>query len=127
VVPSIVLFVTHDAHSNLWQLSLADPDSCPAFDRWLRESGIVVDFQRIVRSGSGLPAVQNSALDLSAFEESLLFGRSGRGSTQMYLHRTDPVLAVVKSYSDSLLIGRCQIGNLLNLLFVTSVESAEQS
>jgi hypothetical protein len=71
VIPSTILFVAHDAHPRLSQLSLSDPDSSPAFDRWrrLRLSGVAVDFQRILRAASGLGGLEESALDLAAFDE----------------------------------------------------------
>jgi hypothetical protein len=44
VLPSTGVFVASDAASDLSQLSLSGPDSCPMFDRWqrLRKSGITV-------------------------------------------------------------------------------------
>jgi hypothetical protein len=47
VIPSTILFVAHNAHPNLSQLSLSNPDLSPGFERWyyLRLSGIAVDFQ----------------------------------------------------------------------------------
>jgi hypothetical protein len=34
VIPSTVVLVAYDAHTDLSQLSLSDPDSLPVFDRW---------------------------------------------------------------------------------------------
>jgi hypothetical protein len=36
VIPSTVVFAAHDAHPDLSKLTLCDPDSRPAFDRWQR-------------------------------------------------------------------------------------------
>jgi hypothetical protein len=120
-IPSTILFVAHDAHSTLSQLSLSDPDFSPAFDQWrrIRLSGIAVDFQRILRAASCLPLLEESVLDLAAFDEGPALGRSDRGSTRIYRRRIDGALAVVKSVCLSALIGRSQIAieieNLLNL------------
>jgi serine/threonine protein kinase len=113
------LFVAHDDHSNLSQLSLSNPDFSPAFDRWrrLRLLGVAVDFQRILRAASGLPRLENFALDLSVFDEGRALGRSDRGLTQIYRRRIDGALAVVKSVSLPALIGRCQIVTELENLF----------
>jgi hypothetical protein len=85
----------------------------------LRASGIAVDFQRILRSDSGLCNLKDSAIDLAAFEEGLVIGRSDCVLTQTYLRRVDGALAVVKSVSLSPLLERRQIEteieNLLNL------------
>jgi serine/threonine protein kinase len=66
-----------------------------------------------------LACLQNSALDLSGFEEGSVIGQSDGGSTQIYQRRTDAALVVVKSISLSAVIERCQIEreieNLLNL------------
>jgi hypothetical protein len=59
VLPSTVLFIASDAVHDLFQISLADGDSCPEFGQWqrLRASDAVVDFRRIRRIGSGLGAL----------------------------------------------------------------------
>jgi hypothetical protein len=83
-VPSAVLFVEHDASPDPWRLSLCDEDSCPEFGRWqrLRQSGIVVDFRRIVRGGAragvGVGACLRLPLDLTAFEEGSVIGEASR-------------------------------------------------
>jgi hypothetical protein len=121
VIPSTILFMAYDVHSNLSRLPLSDLDFAPAFDRWrgLRLSSITVDFQRILRADSCLCRLEDSALDLAAFDEGPTLGRRDRGSTQIYRGRTDGALAVVKSVSLPAPIGRCQIAteieNLLNL------------
>jgi hypothetical protein len=121
VIPSTILFVAHDALSILSQLSLSDPDLCPAFHQWkrLRESGIVVNFQRTLRSDSCLPGLEKSVLDRAAFEGELILGRGDLGSTRIYWRRVGGALAVVKSASFSAPIEHCmfetEIENLLNL------------
>jgi hypothetical protein len=78
VIPSTVVFVAYDAHPNVSQLSLSDPDSCPMFDRWqrLRKSGITVDFQRILEFASYLPYFKDFVLDPSGFEEGSVISRN---------------------------------------------------
>jgi serine/threonine protein kinase len=121
MIPSTVVFVACDAHPNLSQLSLSDPDSCPIFDRWrhLRTLGIAVDFQRIRKFASSLPHFKDFVLDLSEFEERSVIGRNDRVSSQIYQRRIDGAMTVVKAISVSGLIERCQIEtkieNLLNL------------
>jgi hypothetical protein len=65
------LFVAHDAHPNVSQLSLSDPDFSPTFDRLRGRplSGIALDFQRILRADCGLHRLEDFALDLAAFDE----------------------------------------------------------
>jgi hypothetical protein len=94
VIPSTVAFVAYDAYPDLSQLSLSDPDSCPMFDRWrrLRQSGITVDFQRILGFASSLPSFKDFVLDPSGFEEKAVIGRNKGVSTQIYRRRIDEVL-----------------------------------
>jgi hypothetical protein len=123
VLPSTVVFVAYDAHPDLSQLSLSDPDSYPMFDRWrrLRKSGITVDFQRILRFASGLPRLKDFVFDMSGFEERSVIGQNDRVSSQVYERRIDGAVTVVKAISLSGRIDRCQIEieieieNLLNL------------
>jgi hypothetical protein len=70
------LFVTHDASPDPSQLSLCSDDSRPEFGRWrlLRESGTVVDFQRIMTGGE----CTRLALDLKAFEQGSVIGEARR-------------------------------------------------
>jgi hypothetical protein len=74
------LFVAHDAVSDLFQLSFSDPDFSPVFDRWrrLRKSGIIVDFQRILRFPSGPFHFKKYRLDLSACEEEEIMSQDAR-------------------------------------------------
>jgi serine/threonine protein kinase len=73
-IPSTVLFVAHNASPMPSQLTLCDEDSCPEFGRWrqLRQSGIAVDFRRIVRGGEC--ALARLPLDLTAVEEGSMIG-----------------------------------------------------
>jgi hypothetical protein len=86
VIPSTIVFVASDAHDNLFQLSLSDPDSCPMFDQWryLRKSGITVDFQRILRFTSGLRYFKDFVFDLSGFEEGSVIGGNDQVFSQIY-------------------------------------------
>jgi hypothetical protein len=101
VIPSTVVFVAYDAHLDLSQLSLSDPDSCPMFDQWqhLRKSGINVDFQRILRFASGLPPLKDFVLDLSGFEERSVIIRNDRVSSQIHQRRIDGAVTVAKAIS----------------------------
>jgi hypothetical protein len=96
-IPSTVLFVAHDASPDPSQLSLCDEDSCPEFSRWrlLRQSGIVVDFRRIVR-GCGL-AWAGLQLDLTGFEEFSMIGEAIR----LYRCENDGMEIVVKAFDVS--------------------------
>jgi hypothetical protein len=75
-LPSAILFIAHDAIGNPSQLSLCDEDSCPEFGRWrrLRQSGIAVDFRRIVRSGAC--GCARLPLDLTGFEGGSVIGET---------------------------------------------------
>jgi hypothetical protein len=85
----------------------------------LKASGIIADFQGILRHHSGLHCLKDSAIDLAAFEEGLIIGRRDPVLTQGYRRWVNWVLAVVKSISFSPLLKRRQIEtgieNLLNL------------
>jgi hypothetical protein len=103
------------------RVSLSNPDFSPAFDRYLplRLSGIAVDFERIPMGNSGLGGSEDFTLDLVALDEGRAFGRSDRGSTQIYRRGIDGARAVVKSVSLPVRIGcrqiATEIGNLFNL------------
>jgi hypothetical protein len=81
--------------------------------------GITVNFQRILKSSSGLSPLERSFLDLTAFEEGSVLGQSDGGSSQIYRRLMDGAHVVVKSISLSASVERCQIEteveNLLNL------------
>jgi serine/threonine protein kinase len=115
------MFVAHDAHPHVFQLSLTCEDSCPEFNRWrrLRKSGITLDFQRILRSGFGLVPLQSRLLDVEGFEKVSEMRRSDRVLSQLYLRRIDGVQTVVKSIVLPELLSRrdleIELENLLNL------------
>jgi hypothetical protein len=94
-IPSTVLFIAHDASPDPSQLSLCDENSCPEFGRWrwLRQSGIVVDFRRIVRGGACL----RLRLDLTGFEEGSVIGEASR----LYRREKDGLEIVVKAFDIS--------------------------
>jgi serine/threonine protein kinase len=121
VIPPTALFIAHDADPDIFQLSFADPDFSPMFDRWrrLRKSGITVDFQRILRFPPSPFHFNDYKLDLSAYEEGEVIRQNARVFSQIYLRRIDEVMTVVKAISVSGSIERRQIEpeieNLLNL------------
>jgi hypothetical protein len=94
-LPSAVLFVAHDAIGHPSGLSLCDEDSCLEFGRWraLRQSGIAVDFQRIVRGD----ACARLPLDLTGFEEGSVIGEASR----LYRRVKDGMEIVVKAFDVS--------------------------
>jgi hypothetical protein len=94
MIPSTVVFVASDAYDIFFQHSLSNPDSCMLFDRWrrMRESGIIVHFQRILRVTSGLPYFKDFVFNLSGFEEVSVIGRNDEVSSQMYRRRIDVAL-----------------------------------
>jgi hypothetical protein len=121
VIPPTVLFVTHDAVPDIIQLSFSDPAFTLMFDRWrrLRKSGIIVDFQRILRFPSGPFHFKDYLLDLSAYEEGEVIRQNPRVLSQIYRRRSDGVGMVVKAISLSSPADLCKLGteieNLLNL------------
>jgi hypothetical protein len=94
-ISSTVQFIAHDASPDPSQLSLCDEDSCAEFCRWrrLRQSGIVVDFRRIVRGGAGACP----PLDLTGFEEGSVIGEASR----LYRRAKDGMEMVVKAFDVS--------------------------
>jgi hypothetical protein len=94
-IPSTVLVVAYDASSDPSQLWLGDTDSCPEFGRWreLRESGITVDFRRIVRGSE----CARFPLDLTGFEEGSVIGEANR----LYRRVKDGLQIVVKAFDVS--------------------------
>jgi hypothetical protein len=113
-IPSAVLFVAHDASPDPSQLSLSDEYSCPEFGRWrrLRQSGIAVDFRRIVRGGGcGCARIR---LDLTGFEAGSVIGAASR----LYRRGNDGLEIVVKAIDISEFEGfeiEKEIENLSNL------------
>jgi hypothetical protein len=112
VIPPTITFIATDAISNPSQISIPDCDSSPEFVRWrqLRESGINIDFRRIVRVGCGPPGLAIYGVNLSEFEEV---------SSQICRRQEDGILIVLKSIRlvnsvDNRVIEK-EIENLLNL------------
>jgi hypothetical protein len=85
IIPLLIPFIVSDAASNASQIAMADCDSCPDFNKWqrLRASGIVVDFRRIRRIGSGLGLFSIYVFDLSRFNEESVLNESGSISTKL--------------------------------------------
>jgi hypothetical protein len=99
ILPSTVLFIASNAVRDPFQISLADGDSCPEFGQWqqLRASGVVVDFKRIRRIGSGFGALAEYEFDLSKFNETSVL-KQGPISTKIYERVDDRFRIVVKRY-----------------------------
>jgi hypothetical protein len=77
VIPCNIQFIDSSAFGsasflNNLQITLDDCDFCPEFDRWrrLRQSGIALDFRRVLRIKYGLHDLKDYVVDLSTFEES---------------------------------------------------------
>jgi serine/threonine protein kinase len=84
------------------------------FDRWvhLRETGITVDFHRILRSDASFRCFKDAVVDFSGFEEgSVISQRDGsdRRLTQLHKRLIDGVFTVVKTLSIPLSIDICQL------------------
>jgi hypothetical protein len=77
LLPSTLVFLAHDAHSDLSQLSLSDPDFRSVFDRWrrVRESGVAVDFRPILKPRPGYPCFKKSVFDVTELKKSQSFLR----------------------------------------------------
>jgi serine/threonine protein kinase len=118
-IPSTIRFVGFDAIPNHFQISIAHCDSCVEFDRWLelRESGISVDFRRILRIDSELHGLNNYLIDLSTFEERSVLDEIDGNLSEMYERSEDGSLVIVNSKNrfeskENLII---EIENQLNL------------
>jgi hypothetical protein len=113
VIPSTILFIASDSSFNPSQMRLIDPDFCPEFDQWqqIRAQGMIRDFRRIQRVGSGLPDLAFFLVDLSLFEESSMLNENVGVSIRKYHHKDDELLMVVKSFHLSEFIGSRQIEN----------------
>jgi hypothetical protein len=111
VIPHTIRFIAAYPASPS-RILFDDKDASIDLDRWkqLRKSGIVVDFQRVLRYGSGLPDLTNFLIDLSAFN---------KVSNGIYRRVEDGLLIVVKSISVPDLTENCgiesEIENLINL------------
>jgi hypothetical protein len=121
VLPSTFVFLAHDAHSNLFQLSPSDPVFRSVFDRWqsVRESGMAVDFRPILKLRPDHPYFKESVFDNTELEEESVLLEVDRSSSRLYRMRRDGSLIVVKSISFSDLISERQteseIANLVSL------------
>jgi hypothetical protein len=63
----------------------------------LRLSGIILDFRRICRFGSGLPSLSESLFNLSGFVEGSQLSESDKILTQVYEQCDDGLSILVKS------------------------------
>jgi hypothetical protein len=111
VIPSTILFIASDAVLDPFQIDISDCDSCPEFSRWqeLRASGVVVDFRRLRKVGSGLLSLPNYQFDLSELDEGSIMNENDRISTRMYHRRNDDFSIVVKSLFVPLSVNTCHI------------------
>jgi hypothetical protein len=121
LLPSTLVFLAHDARSNLSRLSLSDPDFRSVFDRWrrVRGSGVAVDFRPIPKPHPGHPCFQKSVLDITQLKEESVLAEADRSSSRLYRMPGDGSLIVVKSISLSDSISESQIesetANLVSL------------
>jgi hypothetical protein len=119
MIPSTIRFVGFDAIPNHFQISIADGDFCVEFDRWqqLRESGIFVDFRRILRIDSDFHGQNDYQIDLSAFEERSVLDELDGNLSEIYERNEDGSLVIVNSKNgfDSKESLAVEIENLLNL------------
>jgi hypothetical protein len=113
LLPSTLVFLANDAHSDLFQLSLSDPDFCSVFDRWrrVRRSGVAVDFRPILKPRPNHLCFKDSVFDITELEEESVLLEAGRSSSRLYRKRRDGSLIVVKSISLSDSISKSQIEN----------------
>jgi hypothetical protein len=98
IIPSTVLFVAFDAIPTPYQISIADCDFCPEFDRWqhLRVCGISVDFRRILRIDSEFGSLNDYLISDSIFEEESIFGVFDRISNEIYRRCEDGSSLIIK-------------------------------
>jgi hypothetical protein len=121
LLPSTLVFLPHDPHSDLSQFSLSDPDFCSVFDRWrrVRESGVAVDFRPILKPHPDHLCFKNLLFDIVQLEEESLLLEADRSSNRLYRMRRDGSLIVVKSIFLSDSISKSQIeseiANLVSL------------
>jgi serine/threonine protein kinase len=121
LIPSTILFVASNAVDSNTRIRLFEGVPCPEFDRWweLNRSGIAVDFRRIERVGSGLLALRDYVVNLSAFEERSIIDESDGVRNEIYHRIEDQFLVVIKSIQLSERIAKSQIeneiGNLINV------------
>jgi hypothetical protein len=86
LLPSTLVFLTHDTHSNFSRLSLSDPDFCSVFDRWrrVRERGVAVDFRPILKPRPDYSCLKNSVFDITELEEESVLLEADRSSSRLY-------------------------------------------
>jgi hypothetical protein len=120
-IPSSILFIADAAIRDFSHVSLSEGDSCPEFDRWRHQGrrGINLPFRRIVRSSFDALNIQTHSLDLTAFAELSVIGRSDRHRSQLYRRLDDGKLIVVRSlaildtvHSSTI---HCEMENLVQL------------
>jgi hypothetical protein len=99
VLPSRVMLAACDGFQKISQISMADGDSCHNFDRWreMRESGIDVDFRRLLRFGSGFDELKDFKSDVRRFGAESAVGVFDRVLSERYLRCEDDLKLVVKS------------------------------
>jgi hypothetical protein len=121
MIPSTILFVASDAFPPSAQISIADGNSCPKFDRWLqlKRFKIAVDFRRILRVGSGFSRLGDYMANPSSFLKRRKIEECSQVSNEICCRIEDQVSMVVKSTSFSEWIEKFQIENeienLINL------------
>jgi hypothetical protein len=111
LLPSSILFIAHDAHSSLDELSISDRDSNVLFDRWrsLRKSRIKMYFQRLDRTDIRFRCFKDFGVDLSIVELGSVICRRDRVLTQIHQRRSDGVLTIMKIISLAVFIEGCDL------------------
>jgi serine/threonine protein kinase len=108
-----------DVIRNPIQISIADCDSCPEFGRWqqLRQSGLKVDFRRILRVDSEFGVLNDYLIDLSVFETRSIHSELYVILSEIYQRCEDGSSVIVKSVNgmNSTEGLKNEIENLLNL------------
>jgi hypothetical protein len=117
-IPSTVLFIDSDAAPDPFQFTLADGGSCKEFDRWqrLHGLGLVVDFRRIRKLGSGFPSFSDCLFDVSGFREVAELSEEEGISTRLYHACGEEIEIVVKSTSRAICVENCALEKALEEL-----------
>jgi serine/threonine protein kinase len=119
IIPSTIRFVALDAIPTHFQICIADCDSCPEFDCWqhMRESGIFVDFRRVLRIDSEFHGLNDYLIDLSAFEERSVLDEIEGNLREMYERSEDGSMVIANSKNgiESKESLKIEIENQLNL------------
>jgi hypothetical protein len=81
------------------QLLFAEGSSCHEFEGWLRvkQSGIAIDFRRILRCGSDVPELESYLFDDSEIEEMGMICESSGIENGLYRRPENSSLIVMKS------------------------------